>query len=79
MFGKVSPTTSSDSFQTTKDEDKTESIDEESIQMGEETMMQMETAEEIGAVGGVVPSWPKPETPLRSKPTLPPSIVPRVF
>ena len=74
MFRKVSSTTSSDSFQTSKDDDKTESIEEESMHMGEESLLQMQMAEEIGAVGGVVPSWSKPGTTLHGKPPLPPSL-----
>ena len=74
MFRKVQSTTSCDSFKTTKDEDKTDSIDEESIEMGDETLLQMKMAEELGAIGGVVPSWPKGSTHLSGKPPLPPDL-----
>ena len=75
MFRKLTPTTSSDSFRTTQDEDHTESIEDETMELGEITLRQMKMAEDIGAVGGIVPSWNPQANPIATKPPLPPSSV----
>ena len=72
---RLSPTTSSDSFRTTQDDDLTESIDDSTMELGDITLLQMKMAEEIGATGGIVPSYEPQENPFATKPPLPPSNV----